>query len=229
MKIIKTTGLKNRALKQITMLIVFAMILMVAVFYGVLRSRTIRNHSKNQEKSLSNMDAYLTNYFEEVDAIAKNVNYNYYLQNYLGTVIDDENKYTEPSVGKNMRAYEMSSQAFSDTLLSRPDISSIMVFGRKKVLLNKSLYSYRNVVMDYSCLEWYQGAILKPDKMVIVGPERQKFFNTDDATISLSRMIQDYENGSFLGVILISLNMNKITEICDSFLENSTGALAIVN
>ena len=65
--------------------------------------------------------------------------------------------------------------------------------------------------------------------MVIVGPERQKFFNTDDATISLSRMIQDYENGSFLGVILISLNMNKITEICDSFLENSTGALAIVN
>lgn len=229
MKIIKTTGLKNRALKQITMLIVFAMILMVAVFYGVLRSRTIRNHSKNQEKSLSNMDAYLTNYFEEVDAIAKNVNYNYYLQNYLGTVIDDENKYTEPSVGKNMRAYEMSSQAFSDTLLFRPDISSIMVFGRKKVLLNKSLYSYRNVVMDYSCLEWYQGAILKPDKMVIVGPERQKFFNTDDATISLSRMIQDYENGSFLGVILISLNMNKITEICDSFLENSTGALAIVN
>lgn len=47
----------------------------------------------------------------------------------------------------------MSSQAFSDTLLSRPDISSVMIFGRKKVLLNKSLYSLRNVVMDYSDLE----------------------------------------------------------------------------
>ena len=45
----------------------------------------------------------------------------------------------------------------------------------------------------------------------------------------MSREIQDYENGTFLGVILVNLNMNKITEICDSFKENTTGALAIVN
>lgn len=175
------------------------------------------------------MEAYLNNYFEEVDAIAKNVNYNYYLQNYLETATDNENAYTDPSVGKNMRAYEMSSQAFSDTLLSRPDISSMMVFGRKKVLLNKSLYSYRNVVMDYSGLEWYQGAIQKPYDMVITGPNRHQFFDTDDETISLSREIQDYEDGTFLGVILINLNMNKITEICASFQENTSGALGILN
>ena len=154
MKKIKSNGLKNRAMKQMTTLIILAMIIMVAVFYGVVHSRTIKNQGRNQAKSLANMEAYLNNYFEEVDAIAKNVNYNYYLQNYLETATDNENAYTDPSVGKNMRAYEMSSQAFSDTLLSRPDISSMMVFGRKKVLLNKSLYSYRNVVMDYSGMEW---------------------------------------------------------------------------
>ena len=65
--------------------------------------------------------------------LQKNVNYNYYLQNYLETVIDREDNYTDPSVGKNMRAYEMSSQAFSDTLLSRPDIFFCHDFGRKKV------------------------------------------------------------------------------------------------
>ena len=229
MKKIKSNGLKNRAMKQMTTLIILAMIIMVAVFYGVVHSRTIKNQGRNQAKSLANMEAYLNNYFEEVDAIAKNVNYNYYLQNYLETAIDNENAYTDPSVGKNMRAYEMSSQAFSDTLLSRPDISSMMVFGRKKVLLNKSLYSYRNVVMDYSGLEWYQGAIQKPYDMVITGPNRHQFFDTDDETISLSREIQDYEDGTFLGVILINLNMNKITEICDSFQENTSGALGILN
>ena len=229
MKKIKSNGLKNRAMKQMTTLIILAMIIMVAVFYGVVHSRTIKNQGRNQAKSLANMEAYLNNYFEEVDAIAKNVNYNYYLQNYLETAIDNENAYTDPSVGKNMRAYEMSSQAFSDTLLSRPDISSMMVFGRKKVLLNKSLYSYRNVVMDYYGLEWYQGAIQKPYDMVITGPNRHQFFDTDDETISLSREIQDYEDGTFLGVILINLNMNKITEICDSFQENTSGALGILN
>lgn len=216
-------------MKQMTTLIILAMIIMVAVFYGVVHSRTIKNQGRNQAKSLANMEAYLNNYFEEVDAIAKNVNYNYYLQNYLETATDNENAYTDPSVGKNMRAYEMSSQAFSDTLLSRPDISSMMVFGRKKVLLNKSLYSYRNVVMDYSGLEWYQGAIQKPYDMVITGPNRHQFFDTDDETISLSREIQDYEDGTFLGVILINLNMNKITEICASFQENTSGALGILN
>lgn len=229
MKKIKSNGLKNRAMKQMTTLIILAMIIMVAVFYGVVHSRTIKNQGRNQAKSLANMEAYLNNYFEEVDAIAKNVNYNYYLQNYLETATDNENAYTDPSVGKNMRAYEMSSQAFSDTLLSRPDISSMMVFGRKKVLLNKSLYSYRNVVMDYSGLEWYQGAIQKPYDMVITGPNRHQFFDTDDETISLSREIQDYEDGTFLGVILINLNMNKITEICASFQENTSGALGILN
>lgn len=216
-------------MKQMTTLIILAMIIMVAVFYGVVHSRTIKNQGRNQAKSLANMEAYLNNYFEEVDAIAKNVNYNYYLQNYLETATDNENAYTDPSVGKNMRAYEMSSQAFSDTLLSRPDISSMMVFGRKKVLLNKSLYSYRNVVMDYSGLEWYQGAIQKPYDMVITGPNRHQFFDTDDETISLSREIQDYEDGTFFGVILINLNMNKITEICASFQENTSGALGILN
>ena len=216
-------------MKQMTTLIILAMIIMVAVFYGVVHSRTIKNQGRNQAKSLANMEAYLNNYFEEVDAIAKNVNYNYYLQNYLETATDNENAYTDPSVGKNMRAYEMSSQAFSDTLLSRPDISSMMVFGRKKVLLNKSLYSYRNVVMDYSGLEWYQGAIQKPYDMVITGPNRHQFFDTDDETISLSREIQDYEDGTFHGVILINLNMNKITEICASFQENTSGALGILN
>ena len=54
-----------------TTLIIFAMIVMVMLFYGIVYSRIIRNQGKNQEKSLANLDAYLNSYFEEVDSIAK--------------------------------------------------------------------------------------------------------------------------------------------------------------
>ena len=74
MKKIKSAGLKNRALKRMTTLIIFAMIVMVMLFYGIVYSRIIRNQGKNQEKSLANLDAYLNSYFEEVDSIAKNGN-----------------------------------------------------------------------------------------------------------------------------------------------------------
>ena len=226
---IKANGLKSRALRQMTALIILVMVLMVALFYGIMCSRTVNNQAKSQQKSLSNLESNLKTYFEEVDSIAKNSNYNYYIQNYLAMMLEKESSYTEPSVGKNMRAYEMSSRAFSDTLLSRSDVSSIMVFGRKKVFLNKSVYSYRNVVMDYSGLEWYAKAIENPNDMIITGPNQHRFFDTEDKMISLSRQIQDYEDGTFLGVILINLNLNKIIEICDSFQENTAGSLAIIN
>ena len=229
MKITKTSGLKNRALKKMTVLIIVAMLVIVAVFYGVFHFRVLKEQGHNQSENLINMENYLTSYLEEVDSVAKNVNYNYYLQNYLDTAIENEDTYTNLSVGKNMRAYEMSSQAFSDTLLSRQDISSIMIFGRKKILLNKSIYSYRNVVMDYSGLDWYKNALENPDDMIITGPNAHAFLDTDDQSISLSREIQSYEDGTFRGVILIDLNLNKIAEICESFQENTDSLFGILN
>ena len=175
------------------------------------------------------MEAYLNSYLEEVDSIAKNVNYNYYLQDYLETVIKEEDDYVDSGIGKNMRSYEMSSQAFSDTLLSRADISSIMIFGKKKMLLNRSMYTYQKVALDYSKLDWYAKAVAKPQDAIITGPNRHSFFDTDDEVISLSREVQSYENGTFRGVILINLNMNKITEICNSFQEKQENFICIIN
>lgn len=52
MKKIKSAGLKNRALKRMTTLIIFAMIVMVMLFYGIVYSRIIRDQGKKPgEKS----------------------------------------------------------------------------------------------------------------------------------------------------------------------------------
>ena len=229
MKKKQKSSLKNRALSQTAVLIIVTMCIMVTVFYMVFHSRAFNERGKYEEENLVNMEAYLNSYLEEVDSIAKNVNYNYYLQDYLETVIKEEDDYVDSGIGKNMRSYEMSSQAFSDTLLSRADISSIMIFGKKKMLLNRSMYTYQKVALDYSKLYWYAKAVAKPQDAIITGPNRHSFFDTDDEVISLSREVQSYENGTFRGVILINLNMNKITEICNSFQEKQENFICIIN
>ena len=229
MKKKQKSSLKNRALSQTAVLIIVTMCIMVTVFYMVFHSRAFNERGKYEEENLVNMEAYLNSYLEEVDSIAKNVNYNYYLQYYLETVIKEEDDYVDSGIGKNMRSYEMSSQAFSDTLLSRADISSIMIFGKKKMLLNRSMYTYQKVALDYSKLDWYAKAVAKPQDAIITGPNRHSFFDTDDEVISLSREVQSYENGTFRGVILINLNMNKITEICNSFQEKQENFICIIN
>ena len=229
MKKKQKSSLKNRALSQTAVLIIVTMCIMVTVFYMVFHSRAFNERGKYEEENLVNMEAYLNSYLEEVDSIAKNVNYNYYLQDYLETVIKEEDDYVDSGIGKNMRSYEMSSQAFSDTLLSRADISSIMIFGKKKMLLNRSMYTYQKVALDYSKLDWYAKAVAKPQDAIITGPNRHSFFDTDDEVISLSREVQSYENGTFRGVILINLNMNKITEICNSFQEKQENFICMIN
>ena len=229
MKKKQKSSLKNRALSQTAVLIIVTMCIMVTVFYMVFHSRAFNERGKYEEENLVNMEAYLNSYLEEVDSIAKNVNYNYYLQDYLETVIKEEDDYVDSGIGKNMRSYEMSSQAFSDTLLSRADISSIMIFGKKKMLLNRYMYTYQKVALDYSKLDWYAKAVAKPQDAIITGPNRHSFFDTDDEVISLSREVQSYENGTFRGVILINLNMNKITEICNSFQEKQENFICIIN
>ena len=229
MKKKQKSSLKNRALSQTAVLIIVTMCIMVTVFYMVFHSRAFNERGNYEEENLVNMEAYLNSYLEEVDSIAKNVNYNYYLQDYLETVIKEEDDYVDSGIGKNMRSYEMSSHAFSDTLLSRADISSIMIFGKKKMLLNRSMYTYQKVALDYSKLDWYAKAVAKPQDAIITGPNRHSFFDTDDEVISLSREVQSYENGTFRGVILINLNMNKITEICNSFQEKQENFICIIN
>lgn len=226
----KEKGLKNRALSQITALIVITMIVVVGVFYFIFRSKAVNDQITYSERILLNAGEYLNSYLEEIDSIAKNVNYNYYLQNYLISALEQEQTYSNLTIVENMREYEMSSQAFNDILLTRPDVSSIMIFGKKSLLFHKTIYNYRNVIMDYSSLPWYKYALENPGQVVITGPNEHVFLsNNNEKSISVSRAIQSWEDGSFLGIVLIDLNLNKIAEICEAGNINENSFLGIIN
>ncbi len=277
MKRHREKGLKNKAFLQITVLIAATMILILGIFYTVFRQRAVREQISYSQKNLNNMGEYIGTYIEEIDSIAKDVNYNYYLQNYLASAIEQEEGQNNLSVLENMWEYEMSSQTFNDILLTRSDISSIMIFGKKGLLFHKTMDSYRNVMMDYSELPWYKKAVENPQNAVsdissimifgkkgllfhktmdsyrnvmmdyselpwykkavenpqnavLTGPNRHEFLaGGNEKSFSLSRVIQSWEDGSFLGVILIDLNFNKLTEICEAGTAGQRGFFYILN
>ncbi|WP_373217512.1 sensor histidine kinase [Ruminococcus sp. 5_1_39BFAA] len=217
MKDRKEKSLKSRAMQQIALLIAIAMMAAIGMFYFLSRERTINEQKLYEKEHVSNVMSYLSDYIDEVDAVAKSTNYNYYLQDYLVEALKTERNSGDTTGIENMVEYEMSSRAFSDILLTRPDVSNIMVFGRKTLLFYKTLYTYRNVIVDYSLQEWYRKAMEDPQKAAVTGPNQHFFFSmSNEPTLSISRVVQNCQDGSFLGVILIDVNMNEIAKICES-------------
>jgi two-component system sensor histidine kinase YesM len=219
-------------MRQITLLIIVTMAAAIGLFYVIFRERILNEQEQYSREHINSIMSYLDDYIDEVDSVAKSTNYNYYLQDYLQQALENESSEGESSVIEKMTEYEMGSRAFSDILLNRTDISSIMVFGRQSLLIYKTLYTYRNVLVDYSAQEWYQKAVDHPQSAVITGPNRHIFFSvSNEPTLSLSRVVQNYQDGSFLGVILIDMNLNEIGKICESFQahDDQDSVLCILN
>ena len=135
-------GLKNKAFLQITVLIAVTMLLILGIFYTVFRQRAVREQISYSQKTLNNMGEYIGTYIEEIDSIAKDVNYNYYLQNYLASAIEQEEGQNNLSVLENMWEYEMSSQTFNDILLSFPGIKKQWKIRRRQFLRDQTAMSF---------------------------------------------------------------------------------------
>lgn len=223
-------GIKNKTLLQVFVVVIFFMLIFIGMFLFIFTKKIESDNVTYSRQLLQNANKRLENYFDEIASIANEANYNYYLQNYLIAEKDNAEGYSNLTNAKSMQDYEMSSKVFNSSLNSRTDVTSLMIFGKKSLLLHKSIYEFWSVVQDYDSYPWYQKAIETPNTSVITGPMRHEFLKDNtEQTISLSRRISSYEDGSFLGVILIDLNLNKIAEIFESFYANGEGALCILN
>ena len=222
----KDTGIKNKAFLKVGILIIAMFLVMVAAFAVIFQKSTIQEQGEYTRKRLKNTSEYLDTYLNEVSAIANETNYDYYLQNYLMNVKEGEGS----NIIMKIQNYEMGTKIFSYAINNRTDVSSILVFGKKEVLLYKSLYSYRNAAVDYRGYPWYQEAVENPQKTIVTGPQSHVFLSGNtEKTLSLSKVISSSEDGSFLGVILIDINLNQIAEICTSSYGNDGSAFAILN
>ncbi|WP_394926387.1 sensor histidine kinase [uncultured Robinsoniella sp.] len=223
-------GIKNKTLLQVFAVVILFMLIFIGMFLFIFTRKIEADNVTYSRQLLQNANKRLENYFDEIASIANEANYNYYLQNYLIAEKDNVEGYSNLTNSKSMQDYEMSSKAFDSSMNSRTDVTSLMIFGKKSLLLHKSIYQFWSVVQDYADYQWYQKALESPNASVITGPMQHEFLKDNtEQTISLSRRISSYEDGSFLGVILIDLNLNKIAEIFESFYASGEGTLCILN
>ncbi len=223
-------GIKNKTLFWVSSLITIALVIFIILFLIIFNRKSKEDNVEYSQHLLTNTITTMDIYFDEVNAIANESNYNYYLQNYLIRETDSEVGYSDLTNTRSMQDYEMSSKLFNYSLNSRTDVSSIMIFGQKSLLLYKSSYMYLSVVKDYSKYPWYQLARDNKTEPIITGPQTHEFLvGNTEPTVSLSRAIRSYEDGSFLGVILVDLNLNRIEEICGSVYTNDEMNLSILS
>lgn len=212
------------------LLVSLSLVLAVIIFTFVFQTKLIRENSNDMQKRLINMGTHLESYMDEISAVANEANYDYYLLNYLKEMQGQEEDHISLKKGGSVRNYEMSTKVFSYALNHRTDVSSIMVFGNKRMLLHKSMYHYKNVLTDCSGYNWYQKAVNSPGETVVTGPQQHDFLiGNTEKTLSFSRVINSSEDGSFMGVVLVDINLNKIDEICRSSYTESSSGLCILD
>jgi len=223
-------GIKNKTLLRVSVVVIFFIGLFSIAFSIIFSNKLTGESVGNSENMLENMNHNLTSYFDEVSAIANEPNFDYYLQNYMIEEKMDEQQYDSISTNKVMQKYEISSKLFEENLNSRTDISSMILFGERQMLLYRSIYSFWSVVRDYSKEEWYKKAIESETGAVVTGPVSHAFLlDGSEHAISVSRKISSYEDGSLLGVMLIDLNLNRIEEICSTFYSDNDSRLCLLN
>ena len=179
---------------------------------------------------LENLEYALDDYLDDLGVISSDVNYNYYLQNYLIETNRHDTGYSDGGSKQSVEKYEVSSKSFSDAVDDRNDITAIRIFGQKAMLLERTSYSYQYLFSDFTREEWYEKALENMNELVITGLNTQPFLLVDaEETISVSKTISSYVDGSFLGVLLIDLNLTGIAEIMERIYMENEGVLCIAN
>lgn len=223
-------GIKNNTLLVVSTVVIIFVLVFILIFAMIFRDRLTREGVMYSENLLGNVEENLVAYFDEVSAIANEPNYDYELQNYLKSEINKGENYISISNGKCMQDYEMSSKLFQNDLNRRTDVSSIFIFGEKRVLLYRSIYQLYSIVQDYSQEQWYAKAVEAENSYAVTGPCNHLFLQGDsDETISVSRKIISQEDGSILGVMLVDLNLNKIEEICGTLYPRDDGNFCLIS
>lgn len=222
--------LKNKVLFTVFLLTAVTVLLFMYIFLNVFQKKMDERNKAFYERSLGNVSSYLGDYFDELGAVANMINYDYDLQNYLHESAKTEPNYADTSTSANMRDYELAMQTFSSSLNDRSDITSIMVFNQKRLLLYRSIYTYYSIIMDYSSCNWYQEAVRYNGKAVITGPQQHEFIKGNSgSTLSVSRTIYDSTDGSMIGVVLVDFNTNKIQEYLNEISTQDAGRVCILN
>ncbi|MGN0364090.1 MAG: sensor histidine kinase [Bilifractor sp.] len=212
-------GIKGKILLFLTAVIVpFTILISILIYQNALRRSTYMS-VKHAQDLVENTSANLTSYLNELSIIANECNYDYYIQEYLRDAIKKEKQESVPQDAENLHRYEMFSSTMETTLQERSDTTSIRIFGKSRQLLARTIYPEEQTEEISVRDDWYRNAVAGYGTLYFCGPEDVRGSDgtkKQDSNLILSSMIRDSQDGSFLGVVRVDFNLNRIAEIMDN-------------
>lgn len=130
---------------------------------------------------------------------------------------------------ERMRAYRNENLArFKAMGSAEGDVASIFVFGKNGVILaDNSQYMIKDYI-DIEKTDWYTKAVMAKGEPVVSSPHIQNYLeNNPKWVFSVSVAIMDRED--VIGVILIDMNYQTISDICSEIQLGESGYVYIVN
>lgn len=221
------TDIKKKTFVLISAIVLTVFALMLTVFVVVFNDQSYKDGVKISQDIIETTGSSIDTYFKDVDSVANEANYNYFVQDFLHyNMTNNDSEVTLSNDGWN---YELSISVFDYALYNRTDITSISIFDKEKLLMNRSIYTLYSDNVDVANYGWYQEA-KESNSYVIAGPSNHDFLSGNtDITMSLSRKILSHVTGEFLGMVLIDFNLNEINRICNTALLNHNGVLLILD
>lgn len=218
-------GIKPKILLFLTFVIVPFMVLISGLIYQNSIRRSAHVQVSHAEDIVHNMDKNIESYINELSVLANECNYNYYLQRYLRSVRDREGEGL-PKDADSLHQNEIINALLEANLQNRPDTTVISIYGKDRLLMQRSIYTVNEAESDPVASEWYREAVYRYGGICITGPDKM---TGADREMALSLMIRNSEDGAFLGVIRINFNLNRLSEIVDNVTVNGEETVGILN
>lgn len=165
-----------------------------------------------------NIDAYI-NYMENISTIlVTNMDIREYL---YSTYLDEEREAV-----LNARILSQ----FETILNMREDIYNIGIYGENnKMILNRGNQTV-NPNVNVKNMEWYLRAVRENGKRVLSSSHVQNLvFDDYKWVVTLSKAIRTKETGEILGALLVDLNYNSITNLCQNINIGNKGYIFLLD
>lgn len=167
------TDIKKKTFVLISAIVLTVFALMLTVFVVVFNDQSYKDGVKISQDIIETTGSSIDTYFKDVDSVANEANYNYFVQDFLHyNMTNNDSEVTLSNDGWN---YELSISVFDYALYNRTDITSISIFDKEKLLMNRSIYTLYSDNVDVANYGWYQEA-KESNSYVIAGPSNHDFY-----------------------------------------------------
>ena len=218
---IKMTQIKTKMIATFSLIIIICLVLsFFSAFY--ITSRVVKeSNSRYTTQIISQINTNLDYYLEYMENVSNLATINPDVRRFMSNDLSQDEL---DNVKQSIFDY------FSVILKSRKDIRNIVLLNANgEVLLNQEGKTL-NPHSDYQNSDWYQNAVSAKGSTVFTTSHVQNIiYDQYPWVVSLSRAIYDYKENKLLGVVLIDLSYDVITDLCESIDMGKRGYLYILD